>query len=210
MSDSYITLRREAHDEIVIQKSRFIGYATPCASNDDAQRFIQSLKENYRDARHHCYAYIIGQNSGIMRYSDDGEPSGTAGLPMMDVIRSTGAVNCCVVVIRYFGGILLGTGGLVRAYTEASKLALKASEIVRMEMTSVFQCEVPYSVWDSLNYSIQSLPARMDSVQYGQSISFHLYVRMEDVQSVLESLQNRTGRRLSCTLLKEDYADWTI
>ena len=113
--DSYITVREEASDEVVITKSRFIGYAAPCETEEDALAFLRRIREMHRDARHHCYAYVIGKNKGIMRYSDDGEPAGTAGLPMMDVLKSRDVVDCAVVVVRYFGGVLLGTGGLVRA-----------------------------------------------------------------------------------------------
>ena len=130
--NSYITVRSEASDEIVIQKSRFIGYAAPCETEDEALAFLRKIRDRHRDARHCCYAYVIGINAGIMRYSDDGEPGGTAGMPMMDILKSEKAVNCCVVVVRYFGGILLGTGGLVRAYTQGCKTALQAAGLVRM------------------------------------------------------------------------------
>ncbi|MER2054786.1 MAG: YigZ family protein, partial [Clostridia bacterium] len=137
--DSYITVREEASDEVVIMKSRFIGYVAPCETEEDALAFLRRIKEKHRDARHHCYAYVIGLNAGVMRYSDDGEPGGTAGLPMMDVLKNAGAVNCCVVVVRYFGGVLLGTGGLVRAYTLGCKIALESAGLVRMELSDVLR-----------------------------------------------------------------------
>ena len=210
MNTSYITVRNTAHDEFIMQKSRFIGYASPCSDEDDAQSFIKSIKEKYRDAKHHCFGYIIGRNSGIMRYSDDGEPNGTAGLPIMNVLKGLDVVNCCVVVVRYFGGILLGTGGLVRAYTEGCKKALDAAGIVRMEMSGIYQCEVPYAVWDQIQYSIQSLPASIDSVSYGQNIRFHLYARIPDAQMVLDTLQKRTNRKLSFSTVEERYVDWSV
>ena len=133
MINAYITVARSSREETVINKSRFIGYAAPCISESEALAFLQSVREEHKTATHHCYAYIIGENSGIMRYSDDGEPGGTAGLPMMDVIRARNIVNCCVVVVRYFGGTLLGTGGLVRAYSQSAQSALNAAGIIRME-----------------------------------------------------------------------------
>lgn len=114
----YRTLRQSASDEFIINKSRFIGYAAPCETEAEALAFLQSIRTKHKDATHNCYAYIIGQNAGIMRYSDDGEPGGTAGLPMIEVLKHQGVVNCCCVVTRYFGGVLLGAGGLVRAYTQ--------------------------------------------------------------------------------------------
>ena len=132
MTDSYITVSGISCEEIIINKSRFIGYASPCSSENDALTFLQSIRDEHKTATHHCYAYIIGENCGIMRYSDDGEPGGTAGMPIMDVMRTKSIVNCCIVVVRYFGGTLLGTGGLVRAYTQSAQAALSASGIVRM------------------------------------------------------------------------------
>ena len=121
----YRTLRQSASDEFIINKSRFIGYAAPCETEAEALAFLQSIRTKHKDATHNCYAYIIGQNAGIMRYSDDGEPGGTAGLPMMEVLKHQGVVNCCCVVTRYFGGVLLGAGGLVRAYTQGAVVALE-------------------------------------------------------------------------------------
>ena len=156
MNNFYLTIHHSSRDEVIIQKSRFIGCAAPCETEEDALEFIRSVHDQYRDARHWCYAYVIGQNRGIMRYSDDGEPSGTAGMPMMDVIKNSGVVNCCVVVVRYFGGVLLGTGGLVRAYTQGCKLALQASGIIRMELTDVRECRVSYAAWNMIQHALQS------------------------------------------------------
>ena len=113
MTDQYITLSSVSCEEIIINKSGFIGYACPCSSVDEAISFLQKIREEHKTASHHCYAYIVGENSGIMRYSDDGEPGGTAGLPIIEVLKNKHIVNACVVVVRYFGGVLLGTGGLV-------------------------------------------------------------------------------------------------
>ena len=96
----YKTLKQSAHDEFIVNKSRFIGYAAPCQSEEEALAFLKTIREKHRDATHNCYAYVIGENAGVMRYSDDGEPGGTAGLPMMEVLKSRGVVNCCVVVTR--------------------------------------------------------------------------------------------------------------
>ena len=132
----YRTLRQFASDEFIINKSRFIGYAAPCETEAEALAFLQSIRTKHKDATHNCYAYIIGQNAGIMRYSDDGEPGGTAGLPMMEVLKHQGVVNCCCVVTRYFGGVLLGAGGLVRAYTQGAVVALKAAPLLPIPVRS--------------------------------------------------------------------------
>ena len=208
MNDPYYTLRAAGQDELVIQKSRFIGYAAPCDSEEQALAFLRSVKEQHRDARHHCYAYIVGANSGIMRYSDDGEPGGTAGLPIISVLKNLQAVNCCVVVVRYFGGILLGTGGLVRAYTDGCKIAVRAAGLVRMEMSSVCHCELPYSSWDTAQHALQTLPAFIDSVEYGSAIEFRLCARTEDMPRVLDTLMNRTARKLDYIEEPDRYLPW--
>ena len=97
---SYKTIKQSAQDEFIVNKSRFIGYASPCQTEEEALAFLKLIRDRHRDATHNCYAYVIGENAGIMRYSDDGEPGGTAGLPMMEVLKKRGVVNCCVVVTR--------------------------------------------------------------------------------------------------------------
>lgn len=208
MSESYITVRESASDEVTIQKSRFIGYACPCAEEEEAQRFIQSLREKHRDARHHCYAYVIGENAGIMRYSDDGEPGGTAGMPMMDVLKKEKIVNCCVVVVRYFGGILLGTGGLVRAYTQGCKLALEAAGLVRMELSETVRCRVSYSVWNQLQYAVTKMPVLVDSITYQDAVEFSLCAKKRDIAAATESLGNISEGKIAFLSREEQYIPW--
>ena len=210
MIGSYITLAGDSREEIVINKSRFIGYASPCAEEPEALAFLQRIRDEHKTATHHCYAYIIGENSGIMRYSDDGEPGGTAGLPIMDVLRSSSLVNSCVVVVRYFGGVLLGTGGLVRAYTQSARAAVDAAGISRMELTSVELCEVPYPVWDRLRYAADKLPVMLDQVSYGSAVSFQLLYRNCDRETVLPRLMEASDRKLETIPLEESFRPWKM
>ena len=119
-TSAYKTLRAPGQDEFIVQKSRFIGCGSPVADEASALVFLAGIRARYKDASHHCYAYIVGRNAGIMRYSDDGEPGGTAGMPILGVMRARGLVDCAVVVVRYFGGVLLGAGGLTRAYAQGA------------------------------------------------------------------------------------------
>ena len=208
MTESYKTVRQAGHNEVTIQKSRFIGYASPCSNEEEAIRFIQEIREQHRDARHHCYAYIIGSNSGIMRYSDDGEPGGTAGMPMLDLLKKEQTVNCCVVVVRYFGGILLGTGGLVRAYTQGCKLALKAAGIVRMELSDVIHCRAGYSLWNSIQYALRNMDIQTGAVQYLDTVEFEYTVRKKDSEESIRTLLNKTDGKLEYQILKEAYRAW--
>ena len=208
MTESYITVSGFSCEEIIINKSRFIGYAAPCSSENEALSFLQNIRDEHKTATHHCDAYIIGENCGIMRYSDDGEPGGTAGLPIMDVMRTKSIVNCCIVVVRYFGGTLLGTGGLVRAYTQSAQAALAASGIVRMEKTSFYLCTLPYSAWDRFRYAADHLPVKLENIEYGSSICFRLALRSSESQSLLPRLSDAADRALDCIPDDESYDAW--
>ena len=196
MPGDYKTLKQAASDQFIVNKSRFIGYAAPCESEEAALAFLRSIREKHKDATHNCYAYIIGQNAGIMRYSDDGEPGGTAGMPIIEVMKARGVVNCCVVVTRYFGGILLGAGGLVRAYTKGCVVALNAAQVVTMEESQRILLDIPYPMWDKINYHLQSLPQITESTEFGASVSVTLLVRVKDVDAVIEKLNTLCDGRL--------------
>ncbi|NLE06207.1 MAG: DUF3795 domain-containing protein, partial [Crenarchaeota archaeon] len=123
---NYKSIHKYGRDEIIINKSKFIGTAAPVENEEEAVSFIESIRKEFKDATHNCYAYVIGENRNIQRYSDDGEPSGTAGMPILNVINQENLINVAVVVTRYFGGVLLGAGGLVRAYTKGCKIGLES------------------------------------------------------------------------------------
>lgn len=205
---SYRTIAAESSDEVVINKSRFIGQASPVGCEEDALRFIRSVRQRYPDASHHCYAYMIGKNCGLMRYSDDGEPGGTAGLPMMDVLKNGPVTDCCVVVTRYFGGVLLGTGGLVRAYTKGCQIALHAAGIVTMESTRSYFCELPYALWDRFCYEAKKLPVQILHDEYTTAVSFDLLVRTRDADEAVESLTRSTNGQLILLPDLEEYRAW--
>lgn len=195
MSASYKTLRHSSSDEFIVNKSRFIGYAAPVETEEEALAFLQTIRQKHKDATHNCYAYVIGRNAGIMRYSDDGEPGGTAGLPMMEVIKAQGVVNCCVVVTRYFGGVLLGAGGLVRAYTQGCVVGLKAAQVVVMEPTVRYLCEVSYPLWDKVQHTLKSLPVQLAGSEFTTTVTFTLLVREKDAEGVLAELTRTTDGR---------------
>ncbi len=204
----YKTLRQEAADEVIINKSRFIGYACPCETEEEALAFLQKIRMKHKDATHNCYAYVIGRNAGIMRYSDDGEPGGTAGLPMMEVLKAQGVVNCCVVVTRYFGGVLLGAGGLVRAYTQGAVIALKAAQVVIMEPSQRYLCEVAYPLWDRVTHSLKTMPVQLVSSEFTTAVGFTLLVREKDAEAMLADLVRLTDARFEYLLEDESYEAW--
>ena len=208
MSAPYKTLKLDASDEIVINKSRFIGHACPCETEEEALRFLQRIRAQHKDATHNCYAYVIGRNAGIMRYSDDGEPGGTAGLPMMEVLKAQGVVNCCVVVTRYFGGVLLGAGGLVRAYTQGAVIALKAAQVVQMEPSQRYLCEVAYPLWDKVQHAMKALPVQLVSSEFTTAVAFTILVREADAEHVLDDLTRVTDGRFESLLEEESFEAW--
>ncbi len=205
---SYKTIRQRAQDEFIVNKSRFIGYACPCETEEEALAFLKEIREKHRDATHNCYAYVIGANAGIMRYSDDGEPGGTAGLPMMEVLKSRGVVNCCVVVTRYFGGVLLGAGGLVRAYTKGCAIALNAAQVSVMEKTARVLFDVPYPLWDKFSYALQSLPVLLESSQFQASVDATLMIREKDLVSVCDKLVSLTDGKAEYLQTDELFYPW--
>ena len=210
MNGSYITVLKQAHDEVVIQKSRFIGFAFPCESEEEAVRTIQSVREAHREARHHCYAYIIGTNSGTTRYSDDGEPGGTAGVPILNVLKNAHVVNCCVVVVRYFGGILLGTGGLSRAYSQGCKIALEAAGLVQMELSAEIRCKVSYSLWNSVQYAAQKADVKISGVTYSDNVEFLLCARKKDMEKSVRGLTDLTDGKIEWGEPEERYTAWEL
>ena len=208
MMKVYKTLLKAASDEVVINKSRFIGYAAPVKTVEEALAFLDRIRTRHRDASHNCYAYIIGQNAGMMRYSDDGEPGGTAGMPIIEVMKARGVVDCAVVVTRYFGGVLLGAGGLVRAYSHTCALALNAAQVCEMYPTEKWMFEVAYSLWDKVQHTLRSLPARQEGAEFTSAVTFELSIKAQDSQAVRDELIRVTDGRMESLLEEESYSPW--
>ena len=143
-----------------------------------------------------------------MRYNDDGEPGGTAGMPMIEVIKARGVVNCCVVVTRYFGGILLGAGGLVRAYSHGCVIALNAAQVVKMEESQKILLDVPYPLWDRVNHALKNLPHITEETNFGASVEITLLIRKKDVATVTQKLTSLTDAKAEWLELDELHYPW--
>ena len=176
----YKTLIQAGEDEFIVNKSRFIGHGKPCETEAEALDFLASMRAKYRDATHNCYAYIIGPNMGVMRYSDDGEPGGTAGMPIIEVMKARGVTNAAVVVTRYFGGILLGAGGLVRAYSQGAAVALNACGVGVMHPTARYLMDVPYPMLNRVEYRLKSEPVLVEDKTFAENVTLTLLVRCAD------------------------------
>ena len=166
---SYKTVEREAKDEFIEQRSRFIGYVKPVTTEEEALAFINEKRQKHWDATHNVYAYSLREGQ-LRRYSDDGEPHGTAGMPTLDVILKSDVTDVVVVVTRYFGGILLGTGGLVRAYTKGARIALDAGGIITMESCVVASVKCDYSRYGRISSLIPANGGFIDDTAFSDCI----------------------------------------
>ena len=204
----YRTLLRAAEDEFIVNKSRFIGHGCPCETEEEALAFLARMRATYKDATHNCYAYIIGPNMGIMRYSDDGEPGGTAGMPIIEVMKARGVTNAAVVVTRYFGGILLGAGGLVRAYTQGAAIALKACGVGVMHPTARYLMEIGYPMLNRMDFFLKDEPVRVEDKTFTDVITYTLVVRCADEEAFLARLTNMSEGTVEPLRYEELYLAW--
>ena len=208
MAASYKTLMKRGCDEFIINKSRFIGYGAPAETEEEALAFLAEIRKKHADATHNCYAYIIGRNMGAMRYSDDGEPGGTAGMPIIEVMKNRGVVNACVVVTRYFGGVLLGAGGLVRAYTQGAVTAIDACGIGVMYPTARYMMDVPYPMLSRVEYFLKSAPVIVEDKDFSDVITLTLLVKCADEDKLLADLTQLSEGRLEPMRFDETYMAW--
>lgn len=176
----YKTVEFENSDEFVEKKSKFIGYVKPVKTQEEAVSFINGIKSKHWDATHNVYAYVLKENN-IQRYSDDGEPSGTAGVPVLDVILKNNLVDVCVVVTRYFGGTLLGAGGLVRAYSHGSKIAVESGNIITMAPCKVLTVSVEYSFYERLNILLSDFEANVENTEFADNVRITFSLKQEKV-----------------------------
>ncbi|MBQ7383356.1 MAG: YigZ family protein [Clostridia bacterium] len=172
----YTTVEREASAEFEERRSLFIGYAKPVKSAEEAMEFVKQKKREHMDATHNVFAYLL-EGGRVAKYSDDGEPQGTAGMPVLDTIRKSGVDGVCVVVTRYFGGILLGAGGLVRAYAHGAKIALEAANIITYEKYEVFSLNCGYSEYQKFLPLLSSYGALIDDTVFEADVKIVFAVK---------------------------------
>lgn len=176
MVETYRVIKEEAFGEIVEKRSRFLAYLCPVETEEEALEFIEGIRKKHYDARHNCFAYILGRNRETERCSDDGEPSGTAGRPMLDVLKKEGLTNVVAVVTRYFGGTLLGTGGLVRAYTQSLQDGLLHAQMVTMRLGIYYEINVPYTLVGKIQYICGELGIEIFDTTYTDTALFRVIV----------------------------------
>ena len=202
--ESYITIHHYASYEYEDRKSVFIGETMPVSTEEDALHFIETVKKKYPDARHHVYAYVLRDNS-IMRFTDDGEPQGTAGMPVLDIIRKNGLTDTVIVVTRYFGGTLLGTGGLVRAYTAAALGAVENAEIITYDVYVTFSIETTYSDYQKFAPIFQEMGYRSTDVRYTDKVLLTGSIRKSFADQFADKLVQITSGRVKMQIIDEKF-----
>ncbi len=201
----YKTLHEFGMDEIIIDKSTFIGYAKPIKTEEEAIEFINEIKKKHKDARHNVWAYTVGKSMNIQRYSDDGEPQGTAGIPTLEVIKKEDLRDVVVVVTRYFGGIKLGAGGLVRAYTKGAKIGLEAAKIIEKVMYQEVKIKIDYNQLGKVQNEIMNMGYFIKDTIYEDNVEIIVYSRKNETECIIEKINDITSATANIVLGEEFY-----
>ena len=206
--DEYLVPTAFGEDEFIEKKSRFIGRAWPVETEEEALEKIQAMKKQHYDATHNCWAYII--KDGAVRFSDDGEPGGTAGMPMLQVLQREGLYNIVCVVTRYFGGILLGAGGLVRAYTKGAKIAVDAAGKSMKRVWTVLYVPCPYNFYERVKLEIAAFEGIIRDTQFGAEVELEVLLAEGQVAAFLERLTDMTAATVEAMEIGKEYRAFPI
>ncbi len=207
MLDSYYTVQPSGEGEQIIQKSRFIGYARRVETEDEAQAFIQEIKKKHHAATHNCSAYLIGEQNHIQKANDDGEPSGTAGVPILEVLKKRNIKDTAVVVTRYFGGIKLGAGGLIRAYSSTTSIALEATGVVERRRMQQISISVDYGLLGKIENELRNANYIISHIDYLENVTFHVLVAMEKVAEFQTWIVDLTSDQARIVLQTTEYIE---
>ncbi len=204
LAESYFTVKNPGCAEIVEKKSRFIATVRPVSSEAEAVAFINEIKQKYWDARHNVYAYILRENN-IQRYTDDGEPAGTAGVPVLDMLKKEGLTDIAVVVTRYFGGILLGTGGLVHAYSKSAREGVISAEKVEMVLCSGMEIDMDYTLHGKILNELSDWDIVMGETVFTDRVKIPLYIRSSQWESLRDRLIDITNGKTTVSKTEEKF-----
>ncbi|WP_461178504.1 YigZ family protein [Virgibacillus ainsalahensis] len=207
MLTKYFTVKKEGEDEKTIQKSRFIGYIRRVETEEEAQAFIQEIKKKHHDATHNCSAYMIGEHDQVQKANDDGEPSGTAGVPMLEVLKKQGLKDTAVVVTRYFGGIKLGAGGLIRAYGSTTSQAIQTTGIVKRQLMQGFSVTIDYTLLGKLENEIRNSHHILDNINYLDKVEIIVFVKSGEEEGFKEWMIDLTSGQAQITETKRSYIE---
>lgn len=207
MLETYLTVQTHGQAEFTIQKSRFIGHIKRTETEEEAQAFIKQIKKEHSQATHNCSAYLIGEHDQIQKANDDGEPSGTAGVPMLEVLKKNQLKDTTVVVTRYYGGIKLGAGGLIRAYSKSTSEALKATGIVKRQLMKNISITVDYPLLGKIENELHQKNHMIVGIDYLEHVTFNVVVAVDQVESFTEWIINLTSDNATIEVKKAQYIE---
>ncbi|MGP4077731.1 YigZ family protein [Halobacillus sp. K22] len=210
MLENYYTVKLEGSEEVTIQKSRFIGYVRRCETEEKAQSFIQEIKKKHNDANHNCSAYMIGEHDLIQKANDDGEPSGTAGVPMLEVLKRKGLKDTAVVVTRYFGGTKLGAGGLIRAYSGTVSQAIEKTGIVQRQLMKSMHVSVAYHLLGKLENEVRNSSYTLETINYMENVELIIYVESGQEEAFESWITNLTSNQAQLTRGDSSYVEFDV
>ncbi|MCH5213172.1 MAG: YigZ family protein [Oscillospiraceae bacterium] len=204
--EKYKTVAAESETLIIEKKSKFISHVKPVDNEADALAYLNEIRSKYADARHNVYAYVIDENN-IFRYSDDGEPSGTAGMPVLDTIRKSSIVDVVVVITRYFGGTLLGTGGLVHTYSASAKKGLEESGIIIRTMCDIISVRISYELVGKIQYTLAQEGITIENTLYENDVTFLISSPKDDTERIMAKLTDITNGKAVMKIIDQKYVD---
>ncbi len=207
---SYYTIKQSGSHEVIIQKSRFIGHVKRVQTEDEAQAFIQAIKKKHYDATHNCSAYIVGDNDQYQKANDDGEPSGTAGIPMLEVLKRMQLKNTAVVVTRYFGGIKLGAGGLIRAYSTVTSETIKKVGIVKGDLMQGYSIIIEYPLLGKVQNHLNEKAYIIDNINYLEHVELNIYVPIDREMRFKEELIDLTNGNITLHETDRKYVETDV
>lgn len=207
MLETYLTVQTQGQAELMIQKSRFIGHIKRTETEEEAQEFIRQIKKEHSQATHNCSAYLIGEYDQIQKANDDGEPSGTAGIPMLEVLKKNELKDTTVVVTRYYGGIKLGAGGLIRAYSKSTSEALKATGIVKRQLRKNILITVEYPLLGKIENELRNHNHLIVQIDYLEHVTFNVVVPVNQVESFTEWIIDLTSDNAKIELKQDQYIE---
>lgn len=210
MRKDYHTIQGYGESEIVIQKSRFITYVNRAETEEQAQEFINNIKEKHKSANHNCSAYIIGEHDNIQKANDDGEPSGTAGVPMLEVLKKQGLQDTVVVVTRYFGGIKLGGGGLIRAYGKATTEGIDVAKVVERKLHHLMKVSIDYTWLGKVENEVRNSVYPLKEIIYADQVEVLVYTKADEEEGFINWVAEITNGQAKIEIVEKEFLEFTV
>lgn len=210
MRKDYHTIQGYGESELIIQKSRFLTYVSRAETEQQAQDFINNIKEKHKSANHNCSAYIIGEHDSIQKANDDGEPSGTAGVPMLEVLKKQGLQDTVVVVTRYFGGIKLGGGGLIRAYGKATTEGIDAAKVVERKLHHLMKISIDYTWLGKVENEVRNSVYPLKEINYADLVEVMVFTKADEEETFINWMAEMTNGQAKVELVEKEFLEFTV